>query len=333
MLCRIRDGVLSYHPGVLTLTIFSIVLLLILVHLAVVILIRNSAGGRHVTLSLFEGLLGLCIPLAFIAVLAFQKYTVVVEPGRIAQHIESPQDYELVVTDHSDSGNDKVYAVDWKNLRTGKVLQQEAWDFHIKVNVRYQHAMFANLLARQISRGKQTFGVTANQGYAVEQEIKMFSAKASDQNSAPGALIEIFDFDDESLGTFLLGGDVSQHIPSQEFQISGHTWSVELRNQRLDTGFQWQLVSGDSGLMIRFEEPAKEPVEQTIGFFHPANYQGFTFRIVPDPCDSQLMSESFRVSISRSFWRSVSVVVALITIAAAFVHCAVWLLRKEAKAA
>ena len=334
MLRRLRDGVLPFRPGGLTLTVLLVVLLLILVHLVVVILVRNSAGGRHLTLSLFQGSLVLLIPVAFLSMLNFQKYAVEVNSGQVMRLLESPDAYELVVTDHSDLNRDKVYAIKWNTLHTGKVLRQEDWDFHIRVNVRYQHAVFANLLARQINRGKQTYGITANQGYAVEQEFKMFSAKPNEQNAGPGILIEIFDFDNESLGTFLLGCGASPIIPPQEFGIGGHTWSVELRNRRFDPGFHWQVLKGENETesIIRFEEPDKKPIEQTIGFFHSVVYKGFRFRTIPDPCNSPIGAESCRVSISRNPWGNIFAATALLTMATAFLHVTVWLLRKEGNA-
>ena len=324
---RIHHGIALYPSGGFWLVVFAIVLLLILVHLCVVILVRNS-GGRHATLSTVQGMIAVWMLVGFFLIVSYRYYEVDTQPGLPMRFLSLPDAYELTIIDHSNPEHDKVYAIDWEALRSGKILHHKDWDFHLRVNVRYPRAVFADLMAHKVdSRGKQVFGIVANQGFAVEQEIKMFSADENSMDSGPGMLLEVFDYDHERLGTYLLGTNPSSPIPPQEIQIDDRDYSVVLQAQRVDPGFQWKLMPATAGknTMLQIMVPDRKPVEKPIGFLQSPKYRGYRFHLFPNPSESPVDFNTVHVGIVRNPWGTLFAIVTILTILAAVVHCIIHL--------
>ena len=314
--------------------ILSIAILLILIHVGVVILVSNS-GGKYATLSAVQGLLAIWMPIAFLLVSGYRYFETEVEPGKTTRFLSLPNGYELAIVDHSGSDHDGVYAIDWKGLSTGKKLRHKDWDFHLEVKVWFPQAVFADIRSYKVdSRGNQIFGIVANRGAAVEHEIKMFSANGPDRNAGPGMLVEVFDYDDESLGTYLVGVESTLSIPPQEFQVDDRSYSIVMRHRLIDPGFQWTIVTdpAEKKTILQIFTADHRTVEEPIDLFHSPKYKGYRFRLFPDPSQSPVDFNSVRVVIIRNPWGAVFTIVTILTIIAALVHCVIHLrmLSREA---
>lgn len=314
--------------------IAAIILVLIIIHLLVVAFIRNSKGVRHTTLGIVQISLGLLIPVTFFLGLAYRSFEIEADMDTEMRFLESPDAFELAVVDHQDTACDKVYVIDWKTLKTGKLIQHTDWDFQLKVMVRYPKAVFGHIMSRKIdSRGNQIHGISASEGYAEQHGIKMFSATGTESDSAPGILVEIIGSDAGSMGTFLLNAGDLLPIPPQYFEVKGKSYTVDLRNRRYYPGFSWN-VSPDptgNGAILRINHPDRKPLTEPIGFSRQVNFNGLKFQLAPRSYHTPVRLDSIRLAVSKNPYGMVFIIVSFLTIMGALIHCSIglWIQREE----
>jgi hypothetical protein len=304
----------------------------IMVHLLVVALIRNSRGMKHTTLSMVQIALSVLIPVTCMMGLSYRYFDITANRGEEMRFLESTDTFELAVVNHEDATHDKVYVTDWKKLRTGKIIQHKDWIFHLKIMVRYPNAVFGHLMARKIdSRGKHIFGISASQGYAEQQGIKMFSVSGTD--SKPGLLVEIVNSGNEKLGSFLLNAGDLLPIPPQFFQVDGKSYSIDLRKRRYYPGFSWR-VSPDStggGAVLQITRSDEKQFVKPVGFSRRVTFNGLRFQLSPEACDTPVRLNSIRLSVSKNPYGLLWIIVSLLTTVAALIHCSInlWIQKEE----
>ena len=209
--------------------------------------------------------------------------SMVIDEGGTANYSEDRHVSELAIIDHSHSDEtDRVYAFPQEMLRTNQEVRHEELPFTISIN-----RFMANATIQRRDGNAPPEALIANKGIGLQvyaEEIPK-TGKMDDINRST-AILTLFDKEGTVIGTWL----ASLGFPTQEFEIGGKSYSLEVRRKRYYYPFEIELkdFSHDRYLgtnipmnfssLVELRNPERgEEREFLIYMNHPLRYSGLTF--------------------------------------------------------
>lgn len=201
--------------------------------------------------------------------------------GETKNYSESDRNYELAVTDSTDSNDQRVVAIPGRLLAQGGEAGSKALPFTIRVKQYLANSQLAQAKTDGLEPVKATAGFGQDFWWrSVPRETVM------ERKDLPSATVEIM-AGGKSLGTYLVSAYLDQ---PQTFTFEGHHFGLQLRPERFYVPFSLQLlefhhdkypgtdIPKNFSSRVRLHQPSTgENREVLIYMNNPLRYGGETF--------------------------------------------------------
>ena len=216
-----------------------------------------------------------------------QDYRMWIQENGQSNYAESFIHNELVIIEMTDPDIDRVWSVDEKQLRDGKIFEPEGLPFLIRM----QH-FFLNANITELRDGQTMGWLQTSRGLASQRRLGVFPIRptyAQNGRNVTTAVVELQE-GDTPIGNWLVSNVFGDLFPSQRFELQGRTFEIALRFKRQYFPFSVHLKDFTHDRYPGTEIPRNfsskvlvenrgtgEERDALIYMNHPLRYGGFTF--------------------------------------------------------
>ena len=216
-----------------------------------------------------------------------QDYRMWIQENGQSNYAESFLHNELVLIETTDPDIDRVWSIDEKQLRDGKVFETEGLPFSVRIQRFFLNANITNLMDGQTMGWLQT-----SRGLASQRRLGVFPARptyAQNERNITTAVVELQD-GNTSIGNWLVSNVFGDLFPPQSFELQGRTFEIALRFKRQYFPFSIHLKDfthdrypgteiprNFSSKVLVVNRETGEERDALIYMNHPLRYGGFTF--------------------------------------------------------